>query len=170
MPIEEMARRGPDTLAFGPMRPVGLIDPRTVSGRTPACSSRQDDARGRLFNMVGFQTKMTYREQRRVFRMIPGLERRSSSGSAACTATRMSTARSARRAAEVNESEPPVEKLRSVEIRVAVQPAEAGELSVREPRNGPEQRRLCGVFQLGLEAHHVNRVPSALSWRSCTTA
>jgi methylenetetrahydrofolate--tRNA-(uracil-5-)-methyltransferase len=75
MPIEEMARRGPDTLAFGPMRPVGLTDPR--HGRRPyACVQlRQDDAEGRLYNMVGFQTKMTYPEQRRVFRMIPGLER-----------------------------------------------------------------------------------------------
>ncbi len=75
MPIEEMARRGRDTLAFGPMRPVGLVDPR--SGKRPhACVQlRQDDAEGRLFNMVGFQTKMTYPEQRRVFRMIPGLER-----------------------------------------------------------------------------------------------
>jgi methylenetetrahydrofolate--tRNA-(uracil-5-)-methyltransferase len=75
MPIEEMARRGPETLAFGPMRPVGLVDPRT--GRRPyACVQlRQDDAEGRLFNMVGFQTKMTYPEQRRVFRMIPGLEK-----------------------------------------------------------------------------------------------
>jgi methylenetetrahydrofolate--tRNA-(uracil-5-)-methyltransferase len=74
MPIEEMARRGPDTLAFGPMRPVGLVDPRT--GRRPyaVVQLRQDDAEGRLFNMVGFQTKMTYPEQRRVFRMIPGLE------------------------------------------------------------------------------------------------
>ena len=73
MPIEEMARRGRDTLAFGPMRPVGLLDPRT--GKRPhACVQlRQDDAEGRLFNMVGFQTKMTYTEQRRVFRMIPGL-------------------------------------------------------------------------------------------------
>jgi methylenetetrahydrofolate--tRNA-(uracil-5-)-methyltransferase len=75
MPIEEMARRGPDTLAFGPMRPVGLIDPR-AGGRPFACVQlRQDDAEGRLFNMVGFQTKMTYTEQRRVFRTIPGLER-----------------------------------------------------------------------------------------------
>ncbi len=74
MPIEEMARRGPDTLAFGPMRPVGLTDPRT-GARAHACVQlRQDDAAGRLFNMVGFQTKMTYPEQRRVFRMIPGLE------------------------------------------------------------------------------------------------
>ena len=69
-----MARRGPDTLAFGPMRPVGLVNPR--DGKRPyACVQlRQDDAEGRLFNLVGFQTKMTYAEQRRVFRMIPGLE------------------------------------------------------------------------------------------------
>jgi methylenetetrahydrofolate--tRNA-(uracil-5-)-methyltransferase len=75
MPIEEMARRGPQTLAFGPMRPVGLVDPRT--GRRPfaVVQLRQDDREGRLYNMVGFQTKMTYPEQRRVFRMIPGLER-----------------------------------------------------------------------------------------------
>jgi methylenetetrahydrofolate--tRNA-(uracil-5-)-methyltransferase len=75
MPVEEMARRGPQTLAFGPMRPVGLIEPRT--GRRPfaVVQLRQDDYLGHLFNMVGFQTKMTYPEQRRVFRMIPGLER-----------------------------------------------------------------------------------------------
>jgi methylenetetrahydrofolate--tRNA-(uracil-5-)-methyltransferase len=75
MPIEEMARRGPETLAFGPMRPVGLIDPRTGMRAHACVQLRQDDAEGRLFNMVGFQTKMTYPEQRRVFRMIPGLER-----------------------------------------------------------------------------------------------
>jgi methylenetetrahydrofolate--tRNA-(uracil-5-)-methyltransferase len=75
MPIEEMARRGPDTLAFGPMRPVGLVDPR--SGRRPfaVVQLRQDDQQGTLYNLVGFQTKMTYSEQRRVFRMVPGLER-----------------------------------------------------------------------------------------------
>ena len=75
MPIEELARRGRDTLAFGPMRPVGLEDRRV--GRRPyaAVQLRQDDAEGRLYNMVGFQTKMTHPEQRRVFRMIPGLER-----------------------------------------------------------------------------------------------
>ncbi|MGH8011228.1 MAG: methylenetetrahydrofolate--tRNA-(uracil(54)-C(5))-methyltransferase (FADH(2)-oxidizing) TrmFO [Candidatus Binataceae bacterium] len=73
MPIEEMARRGPLTLAFGPMRPVGLTDPR--GGRRPfaVVQLRQDDREGRLYNMVGFQTKMTYGEQRRVLRMIPGL-------------------------------------------------------------------------------------------------
>jgi methylenetetrahydrofolate--tRNA-(uracil-5-)-methyltransferase len=75
MPIEEMARRGPQTLAFGPMRPVGLDNPR--GGRRPhaVVQLRQDDHAGRLYNMVGFQTKMTYPEQRRVLRMIPGLER-----------------------------------------------------------------------------------------------
>ncbi len=74
MPIEEMARRGPKTLAFGPMRPVGLLDPRT--GRRPAAvvQLRQDDREARLYNIVGFQTKMTYPEQRRVLRMIPGLQ------------------------------------------------------------------------------------------------
>lgn len=73
MPIEEMARRGRDTLAFGPMRPVGLVEPR--SGKRPfaVAQLRQDDAAATLYSMVGFQTKMTYPEQRRVLRMIPGL-------------------------------------------------------------------------------------------------
>jgi methylenetetrahydrofolate--tRNA-(uracil-5-)-methyltransferase len=75
MPIEEMARRGRDTLAFGPMRPVGLIDPRTGQRPFAVVQLRQDDLEGRLFNLVGFQTKMTYPEQRRVFRMIPALAR-----------------------------------------------------------------------------------------------
>lgn len=75
MPVEEMARRGRLTLAFGPMRPVGLVEPR--GGRRPfaVVQLRQDDAAGRLYNIVGFQTKMTYPEQRRVLRMIPGLGR-----------------------------------------------------------------------------------------------
>jgi len=75
MPIEEIARRGRDTLAFGPMRPVGLVDPRT--GRRPhaVVQLRQDDAGATLYSLVGFQTKMTYTEQRRVLRTIPGLER-----------------------------------------------------------------------------------------------
>jgi methylenetetrahydrofolate--tRNA-(uracil-5-)-methyltransferase len=69
-----MAQRGQRTLAFGPMRPVGLVDPH--GGRRPYAivQLRQDDREGRLYNMVGFQTKMTYPEQRRVLRMIPGLE------------------------------------------------------------------------------------------------
>jgi len=74
MPVEEMARRGKDTLAFGPMRPVGLDDPRTGKRPFAVVQLRQDDVEGRLFGLVGFQTKMTYPEQRRVFRMIPGLE------------------------------------------------------------------------------------------------
>ena len=74
MPIEEMARRGRQTLAFGPMRPVGLLDPRTGDQFHAVVQLRQDDREARLFNMVGFQTKMTYPEQRRVLRMIPGLE------------------------------------------------------------------------------------------------
>jgi methylenetetrahydrofolate--tRNA-(uracil-5-)-methyltransferase len=75
MPIEEMARRGPMTLAFGPMRPVGLSDPRTGTRPFAVVQLRQDDREGRLYNIVGFQTKMTYPEQRRVLRMIPGLGR-----------------------------------------------------------------------------------------------
>jgi methylenetetrahydrofolate--tRNA-(uracil-5-)-methyltransferase len=75
MPIEEMARRGPMTLAFGPMRPVGLADPRTDRRPFAVVQLRQDDREARLYNIVGFQTKMTYSEQRRVLRMIPGLAR-----------------------------------------------------------------------------------------------
>ncbi len=74
LPIEVMAERGDMTLAFGPMKPVGLEDPRT--GRRPfaAVQLRQENRQGTLFGMVGFQTKMTWPEQRRVLRMIPGLE------------------------------------------------------------------------------------------------
>jgi len=73
MPIEEMADRGKETLAFGPMRAVGLIDPRT--GRRPyaVVQLRQENRQGTLYNLVGFQTKMTYPEQRRVLALIPGL-------------------------------------------------------------------------------------------------
>ena len=74
LPVEEMARRGKDTLAFGPMKPVGLLDPRTGSRPYAVVQLRQDDRAGTLWGMVGFQTKMTYPEQRRVFRTIPGLE------------------------------------------------------------------------------------------------
>ena len=75
LPIEEMARRGRKTLAFGPLKPVGLRDPKTGNRAHAVVQLRQDDREGRLFNMVGFQTKMTYPEQRRVLRMIPGLEK-----------------------------------------------------------------------------------------------
>jgi methylenetetrahydrofolate--tRNA-(uracil-5-)-methyltransferase len=73
MPIEEMADRGKETLAFGPMRAVGLIDPST--GRRPyaVVQLRQENREGTLYNLVGFQTKMTYAEQRKVFALIPGL-------------------------------------------------------------------------------------------------
>ena len=75
MPIEVMAARGPQTLRFGPMKPVGLRDPRT--GRRPfaVVQLRQDNRAGTLFNMVGFQTKLRHGEQVRIFRTIPGLER-----------------------------------------------------------------------------------------------
>lgn len=74
MPIETLAERGDMTLAFGPMKPVGLPDPR--SGRDPfaVIQLRQDDRHASLYNMVGFQTKLTYVEQQRIFRTIPGLE------------------------------------------------------------------------------------------------
>lgn len=74
LPIEVLARRGKEALAFGPMRPVGLINPHT--GRRPyaVVQLRQDDLAGTLYNMVGFQTNLTFPEQRRVFRTIPGLE------------------------------------------------------------------------------------------------
>jgi methylenetetrahydrofolate--tRNA-(uracil-5-)-methyltransferase len=75
LPVEIIAERGEDSLAFGPMRPVGLRDPRT--GRRPytAVQLRQDNLAGSLYNLVGFQTNLKYPEQKRVFRMIPGLEK-----------------------------------------------------------------------------------------------
>ncbi len=74
LPVEIIAERGRDSLAFGPMRPVGLTDPRT--GRRPwaVVQLRQDNLAGSLYNMVGFQTNLKFPEQRRVLRMIPGLE------------------------------------------------------------------------------------------------
>ena len=74
MPVEVMASRGFETLLFGPMKPVGLTDPRT--GRQPyaVVQLRQDDAAATLYNIVGFQTRLRWPEQRRVFRLIPGLE------------------------------------------------------------------------------------------------
>ena len=74
LPVETIARRGPDTLRFGPMKPVGLPDPRTGEEPFAVVQLRQDDAEGRLFNIVGFQTRLKWGEQRRVFRTIPGLE------------------------------------------------------------------------------------------------
>jgi methylenetetrahydrofolate--tRNA-(uracil-5-)-methyltransferase len=74
MPIEVMAERGHDTPRFGPMKPVGLTNPNSDKRPHAVIQLRQDNALGTLFNMVGFQTKMKYAEQVRVFRMIPGLE------------------------------------------------------------------------------------------------
>ncbi|HUN49992.1 MAG TPA: methylenetetrahydrofolate--tRNA-(uracil(54)-C(5))-methyltransferase (FADH(2)-oxidizing) TrmFO [Candidatus Sulfotelmatobacter sp.] len=75
LPIEVMAERGRETLAFGPMKPVGLTDPHTGGRAHAVVQLRQDNALGTLYNMVGFQTKLKYGEQARIFRMIPGLER-----------------------------------------------------------------------------------------------
>ncbi len=74
LPIEVMAERGRDTLRFGPMKPVGLADPRTGARPWAVVQLRQDNALGTLWNMVGFQTKLRHGEQKRVFRLIPGLE------------------------------------------------------------------------------------------------
>ena len=74
LPVEILARRGRQTLAFGPLRPIGLLNPHT--GRRPyaAVQLRQDNLAGTLYNLVGFQTNLTFPEQKRVFRLIPGLE------------------------------------------------------------------------------------------------
>jgi methylenetetrahydrofolate--tRNA-(uracil-5-)-methyltransferase len=74
LPIEVMAERGPETLRFGPMKPVGLQDPRSESRPYAVVQLRQDNALGTLWNMVGFQTKLRHGEQSRIFRTIPGLE------------------------------------------------------------------------------------------------
>jgi methylenetetrahydrofolate--tRNA-(uracil-5-)-methyltransferase len=75
LPVEIMAARGPDTLRWGPMKPVGLRDPRTARRPHAVVQLRQDNALGTLYNMVGFQTKLRHGEQKRIFRAIPGLER-----------------------------------------------------------------------------------------------
>ena len=74
MPIEIMAKRGIDTLRFGPLKPVGFTDPRTGERPYAIVQLRQDNSEGTLFNMVGFQTNLKFGEQKRVFSMIPGLE------------------------------------------------------------------------------------------------
>ncbi len=75
LPIEELARRGPLTMAFGPLKPVGLTDPRT--GRRPfaVCQLRAENLARTMYGLVGFQTRLKYGEQKRVLRVIPGLER-----------------------------------------------------------------------------------------------
>ena len=74
MPIEEMVRRGPETLRFGPMKPIGLTNPHTGQRAHAVVQLRQDNTEGTAYNLVGFQTKMKYPEQKRIFKMIPGLE------------------------------------------------------------------------------------------------
>ena len=93
LPIEEMASRGRDTLRFGPMKPVGLTDPRT--GRWPhaVVQLRQDNLAAEHYSMVGFQTQLRWPEQKRIFRMIPGLAEAVSCGWARSTATATSTRR-----------------------------------------------------------------------------
>jgi methylenetetrahydrofolate--tRNA-(uracil-5-)-methyltransferase len=75
IPIEVMAERGRDTMMFGPMKPVGLVDPRTNARPYAVVQLRMENRHGTSYNLVGFQTKLTYGAQKRVFRMIPGLER-----------------------------------------------------------------------------------------------
>lgn len=75
LPVEVLASRGPETLAFGPMKPVGLKDPRTGERPYAVVQLRAENKEESMYNLVGFQTKMTYGEQERIFRMIPGLER-----------------------------------------------------------------------------------------------
>ena len=74
MPVEVMARRGYETLCYGPLKPVGLIDPRVGKESYAVVQLRKENREGTMFNLVGFQTHLTFPEQRRVFRMIPGLE------------------------------------------------------------------------------------------------
>ena len=74
MPVEVMARRGVDTLRYGPLKPVGLVDPRTGRENYAVVQLRRDNADGTLYNLVGFQTHLTWGEQKRVFSMIPALK------------------------------------------------------------------------------------------------
>ena len=74
MPVEVMASRGYDTLRFGPMKPVGLPDPRTGEDAFATVQLRRENKEGTMYNIVGFQTHLTFGEQRRVFGLIPGLE------------------------------------------------------------------------------------------------
>jgi hypothetical protein len=73
MPVEVMARRGEDTLRYGPLKPVGLVDPRTGEEPYAVVQLRKDNAEGTIYNLVGFQTHLTWGEQKRVFSMIPAL-------------------------------------------------------------------------------------------------
>jgi methylenetetrahydrofolate--tRNA-(uracil-5-)-methyltransferase len=75
LPIEVLGQRGPRSLAFGPLKPVGLVDPHTGERPCAVVQLRQDNQAGTLYNLVGFQTNLTWKEQERIFRLIPGLER-----------------------------------------------------------------------------------------------
>ena len=74
MPVEVMARRGHDTLLYGPLKPVGLVDPRVGEEAYAVVQLRRENLEGTMYNLVGFQTHLTFPEQKRVFRLIPGLE------------------------------------------------------------------------------------------------
>lgn len=74
MPIEEMAARGRETLLFGPLKPVGLEHPKTGERPYAVVQLRQDDAAKTMYNIVGFQTRLKFSEQKRIIRLIPGLE------------------------------------------------------------------------------------------------
>ena len=74
MPIEIMAKRGIDTIRFGPLKPVGFDDPRYAKRPYAIVQLRQDNSEGNIYNMVGFQTNLKFGEQKRVFSMIPGLK------------------------------------------------------------------------------------------------
>ena len=74
MPVEVMARRGEDTLRYGPLKPVGLRDPRTNAESYAVVQLRKDNAQGSIYNIVGFQTHLKFPEQKRVFSMIPALK------------------------------------------------------------------------------------------------
>ena len=76
VPIEQLAKRGDDTLAFGPMRPVGLTNPHTAQRPYAVVQLRQDDLAGDLYNIVGFQTNIRWKQQKEILRQIPGLEQR----------------------------------------------------------------------------------------------
>ncbi len=87
MPIEVMAARGADTIRYGPLRPVGLRDPRTGHRPWAAVQLRAENTARTLYNLVGFQTNLKWGEQKRVFSMIPAWSMPSSCGTASCTAT-----------------------------------------------------------------------------------
>jgi len=74
LPVEEIARSGPQSLAFGPLKPVGLVDPRTGARPFAVVQLRQDDLKKNFYQLVGFQTRLKHGEQKRIFRMLPGLE------------------------------------------------------------------------------------------------